>query len=149
MGGCVSHSDNGIRLRTLLPLDDIELHIIALFQSLITIQLNCRVVDENIRPVITSDESVALGVVEPLDFAFVLSHRVLPFLPLRGLVRWSLGKPAHPIDYDADSLSKVYRHSREDSENDRAGDLHAGPETFSQKVLTFPYFFRFFSFLRA
>jgi len=38
--------------------------------------LNCRVVDENIRPVITSDESVALGVVEPLDFAFVLSHRV-------------------------------------------------------------------------
>ena len=76
MGGCVSHSDNGIRLRTLLPLDDIELHIIALFQSLVAIQLNCRVVDENIRPVITSDESVALGVVEPLDFAFVLSHRV-------------------------------------------------------------------------
>jgi len=77
MGGRgVSLSDNCIRLRTFLPLDDVELHIIALFQSLVTIQLNCRVVDENIWPVITSDESVALGVVEPLDFAFVLSHRV-------------------------------------------------------------------------
>lgn len=76
MGGRVSLPDNRIRLRTLLPLDDVELHIIALFQSLVTIQLNCRVVDENIWPVITSDESVALGVVEPLDFAFVLSHRV-------------------------------------------------------------------------
>jgi hypothetical protein len=32
--------------------------------------------DEYIWPVFTSDESVALGVVEPLDFAFVLSHRL-------------------------------------------------------------------------
>jgi hypothetical protein len=84
MGGSVSQSDHCIRLRTFLPLDDVELHIIALFQSLVTIQLDCRVVDENIWPVITSDESVALGVVEPLDFAFVLSHRDLPFLPLGG-----------------------------------------------------------------
>jgi hypothetical protein len=84
MGGSISQSDDCIRLRTFLPLDDVELHIIALFQSLVTIQLDCRVVDENIWPVITSDESVALGVVEPLDFAFVLSHRGLPFLPLGG-----------------------------------------------------------------
>jgi hypothetical protein len=35
----------------------------------------------------------------------------LPFLPLRGLVgeQWSLGKPAHPMDYDAQSSPKVYR----------------------------------------
>jgi hypothetical protein len=76
VGGRVLQPGNCIRLRTLLPLNDVELHVIALFQCLVTIQLNCRVVDENIRPVITSDESVALGVVEPLDFAFVLSHRV-------------------------------------------------------------------------
>jgi hypothetical protein len=42
-------------------------------------------VNENIRPVITSDESVALGVVEPFHLAFELSHRDLPFLPLDGV----------------------------------------------------------------
>jgi hypothetical protein len=36
--------------------------------------------DENIRSVFTSDESVAFGVVEPLDFSFELSHRLLPSL---------------------------------------------------------------------
>jgi hypothetical protein len=36
-------------------------------------------VNEYIRPVFASDESVALGVVEPLDLSFVLSHRFLPF----------------------------------------------------------------------
>ncbi len=79
---CVSLPDDRVRLRTFRPLDDVELDVIALFQSLVTIQLDCRVVNENIWPVFTSDESVALGVVKPLDLAFVLSHRVLPFLPL-------------------------------------------------------------------
>src|ERR1700755_1229190 len=85
MGGCVPLPDYPVRLRTLLPLNDVEFHVIALFQSLVTIQLDCRVVNENIWPVITSDESVALGVVKPLHLAFVLSHRVLPFLPLDGV----------------------------------------------------------------
>jgi len=75
MGRCISHADNSIRLRAFLPLNDVELNVIALFQRLVTIQLDCRVVNENIRPVITSDESVALGVIEPLDLAFELSHR--------------------------------------------------------------------------
>jgi len=77
----IPQPDNCIRLRALLTLDDVELNIIALFKRFIAIQLNCRVVDEYIWSVIASDESVALGVVEPLDFAFVLSHRV-PFLHL-------------------------------------------------------------------
>ncbi len=85
MGGRVSQSNNCVRLGTFLSLNDVEFHVIALFQSFVTIQLDCRVVNENIRPVIASDESVALGVVEPLDLAFVLSHRVLPFLPLNGV----------------------------------------------------------------
>ena len=97
MGGCVSQPDNRVRLRSFLPLNDVEFDVIALFQSLVTIQLNRRVVNENIWPVIASDESVALGVVEPLDLAFVLSHRVLPFLPLDGvggIREW--GKPTLP-----------------------------------------------------
>src|ERR1019366_1766732 len=45
MGGCVSLTDNCIRLRTFLSLDDVELYIIALFQGFIAIQLDCRVVN--------------------------------------------------------------------------------------------------------
>ncbi len=97
MGGCVSLPDNCVRLRTFRPLDDVELDVIALFQSLVTIQLDCRVVNENIWPVFTSDESVALGVVKPLHLAFVLSHRVLPFLPLNGVDgRMVWGTPTLP-----------------------------------------------------
>ena len=76
--------DHSIRLGTLLPLDDVEFHFIALFQSLVAVQLDCRVVNENIRPVVASDESVALGVVEPLHFAFELSHRVAFLAVFRG-----------------------------------------------------------------
>jgi hypothetical protein len=107
MGGGVSQPDDPVRLRSFLPLNDVELDVIALFQSLVTIQLDCRVVNENIWPVITSDESVALGVVEPLDLAFVLSHRDLPFLPLDGLVRIGNGE-THLTDYDAQLRTKVY-----------------------------------------
>ena len=76
MGGCISLANNCIRLRAFLSLDDVEFHIVAFFQSFVAVQLNCRVVNENIWPVVASDESVALGVVEPLHFAFELSHRV-------------------------------------------------------------------------
>ena len=80
MGGGVPQPHHGVGLRTFLTLDDVELHIIALFQSFVSIQLNRRVVDKYIWPVFASDESVALGVVKPLDIPFVLSHRLLPSL---------------------------------------------------------------------
>jgi len=81
MGG-VPEPDHGIGLGTLLTLNDVEFHVIALFQSFVSIQLNCRVVDEYVWPVFTPDESVALGVVKPLDLSFVLSHRLPPSLHL-------------------------------------------------------------------
>jgi hypothetical protein len=97
MCGCVSLPDNRVRLGAFLPLDDVEFDVIALFQSFVAIQLDCRVVNENIWPVITSDESVALGVVKPLHLAFELSHRVLPFLPLDGVDgRMVWGTPTLP-----------------------------------------------------
>jgi hypothetical protein len=68
-------ANDSIGLWTFLPLNDVEFDVIAFFQGFVAVQLDCRVVDEYIRPVFTSDESVALGVVEPLDLAFVLSHR--------------------------------------------------------------------------
>jgi hypothetical protein len=79
MGGVPEPHDR-IGLWALLTLNDVEFDVIALLQSLVSVQLNCRVVNEYVWPVFTPDESVALGVVKPLDLSFVLSHSVLPFL---------------------------------------------------------------------
>jgi hypothetical protein len=111
VGGCIPESADRVGLGSLLTLDDVELHVIALFQSFVTIQLDRRVVNENIWPVITTDESVALGVVEPFDLAFVLSHRVLPFLRLdRGAMVTVVrkGEAATARNYDAETTRKVY-----------------------------------------
>src|SRR4051812_6503036 len=81
MGG-VPETDYCIGLGTLLTLNDVELHVIALFQSFIAVQLDCRIVNEHVWSVFTPDESVALGVVKPLDLTFVLSHRLPPSLHL-------------------------------------------------------------------
>jgi hypothetical protein len=87
--GGVAETENSIRLRTFLALDDVKLDLIALFQCFVAVQLDCRVVNENIGTIIASDESVALGIVEPLDLSFVLSHRLLPFLLVEVLRRRS------------------------------------------------------------
>ena len=79
MGG-VPKSDYCVRLGTFLALDDIEFDVIALFQSFVAVQLDCRVMYEYIRSVIAPDESIALGIIEPLYFPFVLSHWRLPSL---------------------------------------------------------------------
>ncbi len=76
--GSVSEANHSIRLRSLLALYDIELDFIAFLQRLVSVQLNRGVVNEYIWPVFASDESVALGVVKPLHFTFVLSHKFLP-----------------------------------------------------------------------
>jgi hypothetical protein len=87
MGGCVLEADYSIRLGTFLTLDDVKLDVIALFQRFVSVQLNRRVVNEYIRPVFASDESIALGIVEPLDLPFVLGHRLLLSLGLAGIRR--------------------------------------------------------------
>jgi hypothetical protein len=91
--GGVLEADYGIRLGTFLTLDDVELDVIALFQRFVPVQLNRRIVDKYIRPVFASDESIALGVVEPLDLPFVLGHRLPLSLGLAG-IRRARGSPA-------------------------------------------------------
>jgi len=91
--GAVPEANHRIRLRAFLPFDDVELHIVAFFKRFVAVQLDCRIVDEYIRPVLASDESVALGVVEPLDLTFVLSHRLLPSLGLSGIWEVKRGTP--------------------------------------------------------
>ena len=74
---CVFQTENSVRLRTLLALDNVELDVIALFQRLVSVQLDRGVMDEYIRPIFAADESIALCVIEPLDLPFVLSHNSL------------------------------------------------------------------------
>jgi hypothetical protein len=76
--GAIPKAYYGIRLWALLALDYIELDFVAFFERFVSVQLDCRVMNEYIRPVFASDESVALGVVKPLDLPFVLSHSFLP-----------------------------------------------------------------------
>jgi hypothetical protein len=78
----IPKANHGIRLGTFLTFDYVEFDLIAFLERFVSVQLDCRVVNEYIWPVVASDESVALGVVEPLDLSLVLSHRFLPSLYL-------------------------------------------------------------------
>ena len=87
--GGVLEEGHSFCLRAFLSFDDIELNLIALFQRFESIHLDCRVVDEYVRPVFTSDESVALGVLEPFNYSFELCHEFLPSLPGISILRAS------------------------------------------------------------
>ena len=72
------------RLRALLPLDDFELHPVALSEGLESRCLNCAEVNEDVGAAIARDETKALGVVEPLHGAGDACHAAIPLSPLRG-----------------------------------------------------------------
>ena len=72
--GYFPNSSNGIGLRALLSLDDVEFDLVTLLEALVSIELNRAVVNKHIRAVIPTNKPITLRVVEPLDFAFVLSH---------------------------------------------------------------------------
>ena len=79
VSGCELRSGdeaNLLRLRTLLALRDFELHALSVFKQLVAVHLDCGEVDEDVRPPVNRDESIALLAVEPLDGA--LCHGALP-----------------------------------------------------------------------
>src|SRR5688572_23582903 len=57
------------RLRALRAVDDLELNRLALFEGPEAVARDSGVVDEYVASALTLDESIALGVVEPLDLA--------------------------------------------------------------------------------
>jgi hypothetical protein len=75
-GGFLLRFANISRLRTFLPLHDLELHLIALLQALVAIGIDCAVVYEHIRTVFPPNESETLGIVEPLHRS-ILHRRTL------------------------------------------------------------------------
>ena len=62
------------RLRTFLALGDLELNLITLLQTFVTLRGNCAVMNKDIRSIRAPDESVSLGVIEPLDGSFQSFH---------------------------------------------------------------------------
>jgi len=72
--GYFSNSSYGIGLRTLLSLNDVEFHFVPFFQALVSIELDSAVMDKHVGSIVAADKAVTLRVIEPLHFAFVLSH---------------------------------------------------------------------------
>ena len=56
-------------MRSFLAVNDLKLHVIAFSQTLVAFTCDAGIVDEHIRSVIAADESVPLGIIEPLNFS--------------------------------------------------------------------------------
>jgi hypothetical protein len=61
-----------VSLRALGSLDDVELHLIALFETLVALALDGAVVNEDVGSSVAAEEAIALCVIEPLYGAFIL-----------------------------------------------------------------------------
>jgi hypothetical protein len=72
--GYFSNSSYGIGLRTFLSLNDVEFDLVPFFQALVSIELDRAVMNKHVGSIIPANETVTLRVIEPLHFAFVLSH---------------------------------------------------------------------------
>jgi hypothetical protein len=78
--GDLAHPCDLIGLRAFLALHDVKLDLVAFLQALVAIDLNGAVMHEHVRSVIAANKAVTLRVVEPLHFAFELSHKPWTFL---------------------------------------------------------------------
>src|ERR1041385_5036937 len=67
--GQVLDFGNVAGLRALGAVNDLELHRLAFLERAEAVALNGRVVHEDVAASVTLDETVTLGVVEPLDLA--------------------------------------------------------------------------------
>src|SRR5215204_508294 len=101
--GAAAEPRHVLRGRALLPLHDVELHVLAFVQRLEAAALDGRVVNEQIlAPVLGSDEAETLGVIEPLHFS-LRAHRAGLHPKLEVLVR---GRPrAGPLADRDDAAS--------------------------------------------
>src|SRR4029453_1202866 len=73
-------------LRALWAVNDLELDRLALLEGWDPVALDRREVDEHVTAAVTFDETVTLGVVEPLDLTCD-THRTFPALQWRGAWR--------------------------------------------------------------
>ena len=55
-------------------MNDVELNLVAFFQALVSIKLDRAVMNKHVGAIVPAYKAVALCVVEPFHFAFILSH---------------------------------------------------------------------------
>ena len=67
-------------LRTLWPIANLELNLIAFLKALVSFRADGAVVYKNIGTIVPSDETEPLGIVEPLDLPFNASHDLFPLM---------------------------------------------------------------------
>jgi hypothetical protein len=72
--------NDAFSLRTSDSLNDVEDDFVALFETFVTIVLNRTEMDEDVIAAVLAEEAVAFDVVKPFHRAFVLTHRIHPFL---------------------------------------------------------------------
>src|ERR1035437_8006580 len=65
-------------LRPFLSLDNLKLHLVALLQALVAFGGDGAVMNEHIRSIVTAEEAVSFGVVEPLHGALQTFRHVRP-----------------------------------------------------------------------
>ena len=71
---CLPDFRDLVGLRSLLPLDDLELYRVAFLQGLKSFTLDGRVMDEDISSAVLADKAITLAVVEPLYFTLKSCH---------------------------------------------------------------------------
>lgn len=80
LGGLRLTANYLIGLGSLLPLNNIKLDLVAFFEALVPVELNCAVMNENVGSILTTDETITFRVVEPLDLPFICRHFLGPSL---------------------------------------------------------------------
>ena len=81
--GVKLHLDHFFSLRSFRSLRNLEFDFLSLFKGLETITLNCAVVNEDVRRARLLDETIALGIVEPLDLTGYSRHSERILLMIR------------------------------------------------------------------
>jgi len=76
LNGCCRLRDlcDLVGLRSLLPLNNLELNRIAFLQGLKALTLDGRVMNENISSAVLADEAISLAIVEPLYLSLKSCH---------------------------------------------------------------------------
>jgi hypothetical protein len=69
-----------IRLWTLLAFHYVEFDLVAFLQTLVSVNLDGTVVNEDVWTIVTANKAVSFGVIKPLHLAFVISHKPRTFL---------------------------------------------------------------------
>jgi hypothetical protein len=127
-------SSDGLSLRAFRAIDNGELHHLTLFQCLVAVRLDGRVMNKNIRVARLLNEPIALGVAEPLDLALCYYHGCFSSKSNSSFSAWRSEAMPNPCDRDAAVAETA--HARMNGCQDERRQVR--PQTYSESVI--PWF---------